>query len=145
MLSPSITLVVITIILIVFLFSILKLVFNFFDTNPRATRSAAPRIQKTPRPPKPKKVKEQKIKEPKKVKEPKAVKSPAPSASAADAQTITKIKQIQHQIASINSMIRNIDTQFQSGSISQQEYMQKKSFLSEKLGGLQAELEQLRS
>ena len=131
--------------------------FYFMDLKMHDLYSAKsqPR-QKTSKPPKPKKVKEPKrVKQPKKAKEPKRVKqpkssqpkakAPASSSSITDAQRLTKIKQTQHQIASIHSMIRNIDTQFQAGSISQQEYLQKKSFLSEKLGGLQAELDQLRS
>lgn len=112
---------------------------------------------RAPKPPKPKKVKQPKVKKPKKVKEPRKIKepvkaaaipspaTPAPAPTATDAQRLTKIKQVQHQIASVNSMIKNIDTQFQSGGITQEEYMQKKSFLAEKLGGLQAELDQLRS
>ena len=148
--SPVVFIIASGVFLTVILVILFKEVTDIFGVTSSSPKSYAPPRQKVPKQPKPKKVKEQKIKEPKKVKEPKRVKepkptkAPAPAATATDAQTITKIKQIQHQIASVNSMIKNIDTQFQSGAISQSEYMQKKSFLSEKLGGLQAELDQLR-
>ncbi|MHA1272532.1 MAG: hypothetical protein ACTSQP_06435 [Promethearchaeota archaeon] len=55
-----------------------------------------------------------------------------------------KISQIEKQIASLNNMISNLDKNFSSGGISQEEYLKKKNFLAEKLGTLMGQLEALK-
>jgi hypothetical protein len=58
---------------------------------------------------------------------------------------MTQIKQLQQQVATLNSMIRSLDIQVQSGDITQTAYLEKKNFLAVKLGTLQKRLSQLRS
>jgi len=70
--------------------------------------------------------------------------SPAATPQISD-ENKEKIQQIQKQIASLNSMIQNLDSSFSSGGISQEEYLKKKNFLGEKLGALMGQLDSLMS
>jgi len=78
--------------------------------------------------------------------------TPAPAATPApiSAPVVTpenqeKIKQLEDQIASINNMITNLDNNFQSGGITQEEYLKKKNFLAEKMGALMGQVETIKS
>ena len=61
-----------------------------------------------------------------------------------DPERMARIKQVQQQATSIKEMIKNLDTQYQSGNINQQEYTQKRGFLTDKLKTLHTEFEQLK-
>lgn len=56
-----------------------------------------------------------------------------------------RVKQLQLKINSVRTMLNDLDNKFQTGAITQDVYVEKKHFLSQKLGEMQAQLEQLQS
>lgn len=62
---------------------------------------------------------------------------------ATESIEIENVKQLKLKINSVKAMLNDLENKFQTGAITQDVYVEKKHFLSEKLGQMQFQLEQL--
>ncbi len=113
-----------------------------------------PAAKKAPEPPK------KQVPAPEPVKKPSPIPTPAPASTIAPAPKFTptsqpsakqlspetqkQIGQLESQITQITGMIQKLDEGFSKGTINQEEFLKKKSFLGEKLGTLMGQRDSLK-
>ena len=147
--EPYIIVIIIVAILLILEYPLLKTFLIDEDSSKLKSKRAIPKKKTVKRAPKQKttkqKIPKQKTTKQKKIKKSKIKQAPTPTTSAATIIANQEdIRKLELQIKSINTMIQNIDIKFRNGEISQAKYYEKKSFLAEKLGGLNGQLEQFK-